>query len=66
MKLTTSRRDRRISSVPPVQVVVLPEDPVVLFVHADRVLDRVRLALFRRQHGVEVVDHAETVASELE
>ena len=49
-----------------VQVVVLPEDPVVLLVHADRVRDRVGLALLGREHRVEVVDDAEAVAAELQ
>ena len=48
------------------QVVVLPEDPVVLLVHADRVLDRVRVALLGGEHRVEVVDDAEAVAAQLQ
>ena len=39
---------------------------MVLLVEADRVLDRVRLALFGRQHRVEVVDDAGTVAPVLQ
>ena len=48
------------------QVDVLPEDPVVLLVHADRVRDRPRLALLVREHRVEVVDLSEAVAPERE
>ena len=48
------------------QVVVLPEDPVVLFVEAHRVGDGVGVALLGREHRVEVVDHAEAVAPELQ
>ena len=47
-------------------VVVLPQDPVVFLVHADRVLHGVRLAFLGREDGVEVVDDAEAVAAELE
>ncbi len=48
------------------QVVVLPEDPVVLLVHADRVLDGVRVALLGGEHRVEVVDDTEAVAAQLQ
>src|SRR5215207_3903211 len=43
-----------------------PEDTVVLLVHADGVLDRVRLAVLVDQRGVEVVNLAQTVAAERE
>ena len=45
---------------------MLPEDPVVLLVHADRVRDHPRLALLVRERRVEVVDLAEAVAAERE
>jgi hypothetical protein len=45
---------------------VLPEDGVVLLVDADRVADRVRLALGVVHDGVEVGDLAEAVATQLE
>src|SRR4029077_12417588 len=45
------------------QVDVLPQDPVVLFMHADRVLDHPRPALLVGERGVEVVDLAEAVAA---
>ena len=51
---------------PAEHVDVLPEDPVVLFVHADRVVDHPRLALLVRDRRVEVVDLAEAVAAERE
>ena len=49
-----------------VHVEVLPEDAVVLLVHADRVGDRLTLAVLAGDRGVEVVDGAEAVATELE
>src|SRR5215472_1205872 len=48
------------------KVGVLPEDPVVLFVHADRVLDRLRLAVVVVDDGVEVMDLPQAVAAELQ
>jgi hypothetical protein len=45
---------------------VLPEDAVVLLVHADRVADGVRLPAVVGEDGVEVVDLAQAVAAELE
>ncbi len=45
---------------------MLPEDPVVLFVHADRVVDHPRLAVLGRERGVEVADLADAVAAERE
>jgi hypothetical protein len=64
-KETTSRRER-LTSAPATRVDVLPQDGVVLLVHADRVRDRIRLAPGVVQHGVEVGDLAEAVAPELE
>ena len=48
------------------EIEVLPEDPGVLLVQADRVLDRHRLAPVVRDHAVEVADLAETVAAQLQ
>jgi len=55
----------RLGHVEP-QVAVLPEEPEVLLVHADRVADHLRVAHLVGQRGVEVVDLAQTVAAELE
>src|SRR3954452_24804894 len=46
------------------QVDVLPKDAVVLFVHADRVLDHPRLAVLGRERRVEVADLADAITSE--
>ena len=48
------------------EVGVLPEDPVVLFVQADRVRQRAGVAGLVGDHGVEVGDVADAVAAELE
>jgi hypothetical protein len=45
---------------------VLPEDAVVLLVHADRVADRLRVAEVVGDDRVGVVDVTEAVAAELE
>ena len=45
---------------------MLPENRIVLFVDADRIGDRVRLALAVVQHGIEVTDLAEAVAAEFQ
>ena len=64
-KDTTSRRGRRTSRAG-LLVDVLPQHAVVLLVDADRVRDRVRLAVRVVQHGVEVADLAEAVAAQLQ
>src|SRR4051794_3135890 len=46
------------------QVLVLPEDPVVLLVDADRILDRRRCAVLVGEHRVEVTNLAEAVTPE--
>ena len=45
---------------------MLPEDAVILLVHADGVLDGQRLAAAVAQVGVEIVDQAEAVAAQLQ
>ena len=51
---------------PTEQVDVLPSDTGVLLVQTDRVLDHLRLTLFRGQHRVEIVDLSEAIATERE
>jgi hypothetical protein len=52
--------------VPGAELDVLPQQPVVLLVHAYRLLDGVRRARAVREGGVEVVDGAEAVAAQLQ
>ena len=48
------------------EVEVLPQDAVVFFVHADRVLDRHRVAVAIGGDPIEVLDLAQAVTAELE
>ena len=45
---------------------VLPENPEVFFMGADRILDHSRLAVVLEHDGIEVHDLAEAVAPEFE
>ncbi|SKT98080.1 Uncharacterised protein [Mycobacteroides abscessus subsp. abscessus] len=49
-----------------IMVDVFPQDSVVLFVDADRVLDGVWLTLAVVQHGIQIPDLAQAVAAQLQ
>ena len=45
---------------------MLPEDAVILFVHADRVFDRQRLAAAANHMGIEILNQPQAVAAQLQ